>query len=632
MKAVPTVDGIMAADEWAGAMRFDGLVWNGVLERRWAVGYVGATADTLCLALSTQLPAEGELLNTVDNDTLKVVYDDAAEFWVDPTPGSDHGRAYQLLINPRGRRGYQMQVRGNVPAQPDWQGDWTVVSKLVEGWWNLEVTIPLASLAPGRRATDGAWGINLCRDWKPDWAWSCLAGGAYAPSTRFTFDPGAPLVGQEQKGDAQLGELDQALTLSNPGAAPVELLADMLVTRDVMPELHEQRRLTLAPGARETLAVRTNDGSTNRFELKAKVTSGDGAKVYFEREYGWRRGPAWRWVTAKKVVPPVDFQFAYYPYANRLRAEVDLTNLPGDAKPEQALLTVRRKGGEAVKTLAFDKIVAGKQELTTELPPLSGSYELALALRGEKVPAGEVVKPLERTVYEWEHTPLGRSRKVYPPFEPLTYDAGKRQLHAVLREHRLGATGLMDQVTAAGGTLLAAPMRFELSYGGQKAGALTGQSAFAAGGRAEDRMVFDGSFRSPQAAGLTFGYRATWDVDGCLRYDLTLPATAGKPIDALDLVIPLDDRAAPLMHAMGDGIRNTLYQKVPSGEGTIWDARKVRAEDLPAGFCSYIYLGGPNRGLAWFAENDKGWSWDRKTPNLELVRQEIGRASCRERV
>ncbi|MBI5834414.1 MAG: hypothetical protein HZB16_19120 [Armatimonadetes bacterium] len=621
MSAAPRVDGQVDGAEWAGAMRFDGLVWNGTLERRRAAAWVGATSDTLFLALRSQLPAEGVLLATVDRDSLKVVYDDALEVWVDPSPGSDHGRAYQMLANPLGRRGFNFLPRGNVAARADWQADWPFAQRSADGWWSAEVAIPIASIEPGRKATDGAWGINLCRDWKPDWAWSCLAGGAYAPSTRFVFDPAAPLVGQEQSGDAQLGEIDQTLTLSNPGAMPIDVMADLLITRDVMPELHEQRRLTLAPGARERLAVKTTDGSTNRFELKAKVTSADGARVYFEREYGWRRGPAWRWTTVTKSAPPVDFQFAYYPYANHLRAEVDLTNLPTDAKPEQAVLTVRATGGAMVKQIAFDKLVGGKQAQSVDLPPLSGRYELALSLRGAKVPAGEVVKPLERTVYEWEHTPLGRSRKVYPPFEPLTYAERTRTLHTVLRDHRLGGSGLLDQVTATGAPLLAEAMRFDLTYDGKKLGAMTGQSTFAPGGRAEDRMVIDGAFRPTQGGVPAFRYRTTWDVDGMMRYDLTLPATAGKSIDALDLVIPLDDKAAPLMHAMGDAIRNTLYQKVPAGEGSVWDSRKTRAEDLPVGFCTYLYLGGPKRGLAWFAENDKGWSWDRKTPNLELVRR-----------
>jgi hypothetical protein len=41
---------------------------------------------------------------------------------------------------------------------------------------------------------------------------------------------------------------------------------------------------------------------------------------------------------------------------------------------------------------------------------------------------------------------------------------------------------------------------------------------------------------------------------------------------------------------------------------------------MPAGFCSYIFLGSGHRGLSWFAENDKNWSWDRTTPNLEVAR------------
>ena len=57
-----------------------------------------------------------------------------------------------------------------------------------------------------------------------------------------------------------------------------------------------------------------------------------------------------------------------------------------------------------------------------------------------------------------------------------------------------------------------------------------------------------------------------------MRLDLTL--APGATVDGLTLEIPLRDEAAPLLHAMGDGIRNTLYTQVPAGPGRRLDERE----------------------------------------------------------
>ena len=617
----PRLTGRLDDPIWAEALHFDGLTWGGNLERRRAVAWVAADETHLYLAIRSQLPADGPISAEIDRDTLKLVYDDAIEVWVDPTPGAANGRVYQMLANALGHQAYKSESRGNVAAHPEWEGHWQFKTYVGDGAWSCEVAVPIAEIDPGRKVTDGAWGINLCRDWKPDWAWSGLAGDSYPPSCRFTFDPAAPAIAEHEAGDVYLGRLDHSLTVSNPGRDPLTVNATLSVTRDVMPELKQDETLTLPPGGTRTLNVKADDNSTQRFTLAAKVTDPTGAVTYFDRGYGWKRGAPWRWVTTKKIVPPVDFQFAYYPYTNRLRALVDVANLPKDAALERAVLTLRKKGGATVKELTFTAFDHGKAEQSVDLPPLDGSYELAMKLAGHNVPAGELVKPLERTVYEWEHTALGRSRTVYPPFTPLAYKDGK--LSCVLREHTINKMGLCDQIVAAGKQLLAAPMRFTMRVDGKDLAFTEEPAQVPPVDVQPDRAHFNGLLAAgPQTLELAYG--TTWDVDGSLRYVLMLlpDKTANpRPIDSLTLDIPLRDDQATLIHAMGDSIRNTVYRKVPPGQGVVWDASKVRGEDLPRNFCSYIYVGGPVRGLCWFAENDKGWGWDRSKPNLELVRE-----------
>jgi len=224
-----------------------------------------------------------------------------------------------------------------------------------------------------------------------------------------------------------------------------------------------------------------------------------------------------------------------------------------------------------------------------------------------------LVKEFERQRFEWERKGLGTSKKVFPPFEPISLEG--KTLRVVLREHTLGDLGLWDQVVARGKPLLAQPMRLVALADGQSHRARTSDFRFL---RTEPNEVV--AISDLQAGPLRGALTTTWDYDGLMRADLKLEPTA-TTIEALRLEVPLRAEQATMLHAMADGIRNTVYIRVPEGDGVVWDASKVQVNDFSKNFCTYIYLGTPVRGLCWFAENDRGWSWDSQKPNLEVRRQ-----------
>jgi len=623
----PTLDGKIEPNEWRLAAGFDGFAFQNTLERRRVRAWVGATRSHLVFAIQSQLPDEGQLVAQVNKDTVKLVFDDSVEVWIDPTPGSEHGQTFQMLANPLGHKGYKHHGRGNVREEPTWQGNWKVANGFHGGWWHCEIEVPLAEIAPNRTADQGAWGINLCRNWKNPWAFSSTGSGGYAPSDRFTFAPDAPAIAHESRGDAFLGDIQHVLVLSNPTAAPITVKAALSLKRDVMPELANSEILTLAPGDKREVAIKAKDDATRKFELALSVTAPDGKTVYHQRSLAWQKGEPWRWTTKKEEVLPIDFQFAYYPYRNEMRVLVDASNLPQDAKLEKLTCAIRPKGRRPVKSVVFDAFRDGRQELEFPLPHLDGQYEIALTAQGQNVPKGELVKEFERTVYEWEHKGLGTSTKVYPPFTPIKVEG--RKVSTVLREHTMNDQGLWDQVVAAGKPLLAAPMRLVAEMGDSVV-EIKAPKPLRFRVKADDRVDTEARFWdtvSDPTTGLDvvrgfFGQiSSTWDYDGMMRCGLTLPLTYNQPLNALRLEIPLRDDAAPMIHAMGDGIRNTVYTRVPEGEGVVWDSSKCQVNDFPRNWCSYIYVGGPVRGLCWFAENDRDWEWDSTKPNVDLMRK-----------
>jgi len=615
MDKPPTLDGNVAPGEWTRAVGFDGFAMNGKLDRRRARAFVGATNDRLFVAILSQLPDEGKLLAEVDRDTLKLVYDDSVEVWIDPTPGTEHGQTFQMLANSLGHKAYDHHARGNVAQDASWRGNWELANGFPDGYWHCEVAVPIAEIAPGRQPTDGAWEINVCRNWKQPWGFSSISGGAYAPSDRFTFSEAAPLaIAYENRGEPGTGTVQTVLGLRNVSAAAVAVNAHLLLKRDLMPELSQAENLSIAPNETQELVLKVSDQSSKKMDLLAKVTSANDETTFYERSVGWDVVGPYRWVAAAPVVLPVDFQFAYHPYANRMRIVADSSGMPRDAAVRALTAAIRKKGDATpVKTVVFDQFTGDKQELSFDLPPLKGAYEIAMTAAGKGVPTGEVVKEFERTTYAWEHNNLGKSRKVYPPFTPL--EVTKKTVRTVLREHEMNAAGLWQQVTAKGQHLLSAPMRYSAQVDGKEVVPMAGRLSLR---KVDDQAA---EARTTVTAGaLQTRAECAWDYDGTMRVDLTLLPSSGKTVESLVLEIPLKADQATHYHAMGDGIRNTLYARVPEGDGVVWTAEKVQANDLPPKFCSYLYVGTPVRGLCWFAENDRGWSWDATKPNLELVR------------
>lgn len=632
MQHAPKLDGRIDPGEWAASAGFDGFITmnEGKLQRRRSRGFIGATATHLYVAIQSQLPDEGALMAEVRADSLKVVYDDAAEVFVCPTSDLPNRVDYQFLFNSLGKSAYKIHLMGAAREEPSWQGGYRQAQNQQDGWWTAEIEIPLANLgagAQGRTATDGLWAVNLCRDWKPDWAWSSLSGG-YPHSGlpfQFTSDP-APGVRFEWKGDPTCPAAQASLFVCNPTAQPLELNASLDLVRNNMPEAKEEQTFKLAPGASQTLTlpIAANDPTTG-FELTVLVTSADGKIVYHKRQTKWNRAKEpIHWAVGKsEESPPVDFRFSYYPSRNKLRLAADINGLPRNAQPARVSAAIRKAADKhEIKTVPFavDKFVDGRQEVVTELPPLKGEYEIVMKVEGTNCPAGETVKTFERDVFPWENTPAGRSANVYPPFTPIQLTG--TTLATVLREHALNNFGLLDQVagksanTGVAKPLLAAPMRYVVKAGGVEQSAQASNLKFTSVLPHEVRS--EGQFT---AGPLNAKFRDTWDYDGTLRVDLTL-LPSDKPIDEVTLEIPFLAEAATLIHANSDRIRAPVAQKIPEGNGVVWDARKVACDDYIKNFCPYIYLGGPVRGLCWFAENDKGWGWNPATPNLEVVRKD----------
>ena len=611
----PSMQLPLNAKEWGNAAQFDGFAWNGKLERRKASAWIGATKDAIYIAVSSQLPIKGNLTTEVMRGTVRLVFDDSVEIWIDPTPGTEAGETYQMLANSAGKQAWVMHPRGGAQENPVWRGDWNMVSGMENGWWQCIFRIPVAGIAPGRTTDQGMWGINVCRNWKNPWMFSSLGGGPYPPSMTFRFtDQPTLAIRQSLLSDPFTGNVDALLGFFNPSSKPITVTGSLLLTRDRMPDANERQILTIAPDATQSVELKVTDNISHNFQLSMLASGEDGAPV-FQRDLAWQAAPPWQWITVQQTPPPIDMQFAYYPYKNLLRVHVDATGIPANATLKEIRLSVRKAGDvNPLKTVLLKDIVNKKVSARFTLPELDGEYQLAAVPIGTGLPKGDIIKTFVRKHFPWEHNKLGVTDKVYPPFTPLVVK--RDEVFSVLRKHRMNGEGLWSQVWTKGVPLLASPMSYEAVEDGKSVPVKAGPLRFThvAGNKViASSNLFLGSLKAKSVE--------TWDYDGTMRVDLTLLGSKRDTVNDLTFDIPLSDREAYLMHAMGDGIRNTVSGAIPKGEGVVWTSSEVQDVEMPPNFCTYIFLGNPNRGLCWFTENNKGWSWDPQKPNLDLYRE-----------
>jgi len=278
-----------------------------------------------------------------------------------------------------------------------------------------------------------------------------------------------------------------------------------------------------------------------------------------------------------------------------------------------------------------------KAGVTLPAPALGdGTYAVTVTLVSTDGTRRDVRRTFERKRFVWENNPAGRDRAVIPPFTPLRVDEARQTVSCVLRRHDIDRTGLWKQVSSQDRPLLASPIRLEIETAGKTHLAQGTQLTFS--NKAADRVQGRAAWTAGPVRGRT---EFSFDYDGMVKVALHLPASDVR-VDRMRLVIPMRTDETWLMHPVTDLLRFHYAGRIPDGKGKlwdyggkrrevkytqtgrpgpngkVWDSRHVGRWKLPPPFVPYIWLGGPERGICWFAENDRDWSLDPSLPCLEI--------------
>ncbi|MBI3922605.1 MAG: hypothetical protein HY318_14375 [Armatimonadetes bacterium] len=623
MHLAPTIDGIITEEEWAEAVRVVGFseFGSGFLTPRGGTFWFGCDGKRVYVAMKTETPPIGSLLSRVRKKDGPVWNDDAIEVWLAPHEGKKSGdrRYFQFIGNPLGTIFDIAFEAGG--ASGFWEGDWEFKNSIGEGVWSSEASVTLDSLGVDAEDVKREWRVHVCRDWQQpstysSWAPSMAAFANRDTMTRVRWDEAAPVTQVLSLGEIFDGKVDFRVAASNPGNRPIDAKVHLEVQPTNQPWFSTEKTLTLQPGSKQVVDLQRNV-ERGKYSAAIRVTSPDGSKEYFNRSFGWDKKPSHTWTVVRQEAKAVDFTASYYPYYRKVRARVDFSGLSAAANVHDAVFVLKAKGGDkplAQGTLKGFKSNAG--EILLDTPDLkTGAYVVTAQLRGgQGVPENPFVQTFERKVWEWEHNSVGCSRQVIPPFTPLKVKG--QTVDCLLRSHAMNGSGLWDQVVASGKAILAAPMRFEVKSRGTVAPLRSSSSRFIE--KSADRVTSECSLTGgPLKAKVT----SEFDYDGMMKVSLDVSSSKKEEVQSLDLLIPLREDIASLLHVCSDGVRANHAGSIPAGEGVVWDSTKAVRYDLYGSFVPYVWLGGETRGLCWFADTDRDWELDDKLPALDLVRQ-----------
>lgn len=240
--------------------------------------------------------------------------------------------------------------------------------------------------------------------------------------------------------------------------------------------------------------------------------------------------------------------------------------------------------------------------ISWQIPPLStGSYMLLLTMTGTGLDPVVEDRFFARTESEWgeEGSNLGTTEVLLPGFTALTLTEPST-VNSVHRSYVQSDIGLWSQVVSRGKELLDSPIRIE-TRSGDVVSVATG-SGLEFTETSNLRVSGSASWSTPSVTGTT---EFEYEQDGLMNVTLSI-GVPSSAIQSLKVIIPVKESECYLFHPVGTGFRNHFAGQIPQGIGVVWNSDSAPSK-LNDRFIPYIYVGGPERGICFAADNDKDW-------------------------
>lgn len=631
MQKPPEIDGKINEGEW-DTLQVNGLIGrDDGIEPRTAIFWIGSDRRELYIAMQSEFhPEHGMLtrLKPMNDDDIPVLMDDSIEIWIDPVTNNpnkkDSDNFFQIAFNASGAIDDMAIAAKDGKINKKWRGKYKIASSMDKNIWTCELAVDLKSLGINENSFSFPWGIRVNRNWKMPWVQ-----GKWNPATLSFIDSktmplirfvdNAPIIQQLSYQNNAKTEVDIEVRLKNPGNTKMELAVSLGHNEIHQPRYYQKEKITLPPGKEEIVKYEFQVPDPNNYQgiSEIEVKSSDGS-ICFLRDYAWQmrpKGRIWDITGAQKTAV---FDLGYYPYHKKIKVRIDVSTVDFRKQLEEMIVKVTPHGKDEI---LFEKRFPASSnsniiEEIIEIPELkNGSYDVKIYFKvAGKILEKPLIEMFERYHFPWEHNQLGISDEVIPPFTPIELDG--KVVKTILRDHEMSPIGLWSQVKSKGQDLLATPMELQLSSEGKRLRIKTNGLEFTT--VKPNLLKGYSNWETNKFQGKTcFEY----DYDGMMKVILELTPKVSVAIDCFRMVIPLKTPSIPLMHVIADGIRITEAKGLTEKQGVVWRSQEVNRGFIKAPFVPYIWIGGPERGICWFADTDKGWILNREKDSALIIRE-----------
>jgi len=616
--ALPNIDGEIQSGEWDSGTRFGGFL-QGTPFAKLPPGYEGfatflSDGKTLYVWFHTKahnVDIGGGMKANASKHDGPVWADDAVELVVQ---GDDPARIAHFIINSKNIV-FDRLGKSHSLADLKWNCEGMQVSgKVIHGWWDLEIAIPLSSIGKFERGIL----VNAAQSTPGGNAASLTASTDYlgGPKIRLEWNDRAPSVQLASIGNPAGGEWRPSVRI-NGGAPDAKYRVDVLLRK--LKENGANDTVLLCEGktigAGELFACRYDTRLRTMLRQEVVVRDAVSGQRLMERCFDACRG-----VKSSGVPSTAEFDVGEV-------GEVAVFNYPGMNKVRFTFHPAPGKGITKVGCSLngkrfFLEREAGAFSALVDAPKEPGSYPVQFAIKN----ADGVTKAdwtLEKKSFEWEGNSIGKDKIVIPPFKPIV--AKDAEAEVILRRYAFGPAGLPESVETLGRNILSDGAYYEIETGGKTVRFNGAKPRIKVNNGGHDADIIANAL----AGDITLKSRANMEYDGFIWSDIELSGLRDRSVDRFSLIIPLKDAEIPLMHiCTTDSIRYNPTGAVPAGEGVVWDGTKLhRASGFSEDYFApqvvpYVWLGAEKRGLCWFVNNTAGMKLDKDKPSVRIVRQQ----------
>jgi hypothetical protein len=619
----PVIDGHIGDVEWQDAAETSGsrIINSTSLELRKVHFYFCCSSKNLYFACKSELPPPGmKLLSRVKKRDGRVHIDDAVEFIFMPPDGK---AVYQIIANSIGTffdAKYKMENGGITVTKPlPWNPNIKVANRFVDGYWCLEMQIPLRDFQSEHISPLGKWKAQMTRDWKQPAQWACWnkSRDFCEPTTmgEIVVSKNSPILKFKGLGeDFVSGKVNARVIAYNPDSQPRSIACRVDITSITSPKTCDEKK-TLLPTTKATFSLNFIDKTKARYECRILGKNTKTGQILLRENFTWEPNSEASWSIAKEKQASLDFSF--YPYLKTVKAGLKLQTLKNRKNLSAVKFIViapsgKHVTGKKVKVSSTAKIA----ETLLRLPALNeGEYKIQADLRFSG--NNKTLTYERKFVYKkfpWEHNRIGMDDIIIPPFRPLQVEEKKKTVKALLTGYKI-KDGFWNAIYAQGENILASPVKLIINDG--KIRMKENGFEFKKTGKSE--VIAQSQLQSET---LQLHTEHVYEQDGMCKLKITLKPQIPIKINSCRLEIPVRSRIAQLMHTVNNNMRYNPAQYIPRGTSRVWDSSQAKENPKMTGnFMPYMWLGYIYKGLSWFASSDKGWSRSENKPALEIIRK-----------